>query len=334
MPLKYDDCPLYCLKSKKQLCYLLKIQDKHFFEQEYVSSLIDPYIDLLGKPRLIEPPQDSLKTIQRRIKNFLGEIIVPENVFSGIKRRSYVNNAFFHISGNPRFVYKIDLTAFFPCIGREKVYQFFYKDLCCSPDVAMILTNLTTIDLAKAIIKDSESVFRFLSEKKVKCYNHLISGAPTSQILSYLVNHEMFDEMQALADKQSIVMTIYVDDITFSSTHRISHKFQEQILSIVKKYHYKVSKSKVKNYSKCYPKLITGVIVSAKGKATIKNSLRAKIKRDYDYLKNNPDDLNTRNRLKGLLSAARYVQKDIFPSIYSFAFAKKEKNNQGYDPAQ
>ena len=56
-------------------------------------------------------------------------------------------------------------------------------------EVSQILSNLTTIDLEKAQAKNITAVRQFLEEKKVKCTNHLISGAPTSQILSYLVNH-------------------------------------------------------------------------------------------------------------------------------------------------
>lgn len=332
MLLRYDDCPLYCMQSKKQLRYLLKIKDKRLLKQDYVASLIEPYIKTSGKPRLIEPPREDLKSIQKRIKNALGKIEVPKNVFSGIKGRSYIDNALFHNGLQPRYMYKVDLTAFFPSISRETVYGFFRNELRCSPDIAMILSNFTTIDLTKANLKDPSSVYDFLSAKGIKSNNHLLSGAPTSQILSYLVNHEMFNEMQALADKHLVVMTIYVDDITFSSTHKISHRFQEQILRIIKKYKYQVSRKKVKYYTKMYPKLITGVILSANGKVAIKNSLRKKIIADHKCLRNNPNDLMSRKRLQGLVTAARQIQKDAYPSIYTFAFEKSKKYKKEAQP--
>ena len=273
----YTNCPLYGLKSKKLLKKLLHINNNQMMKQSYIVSLVSPYIDKSGKPRLIEPPQEELKTVQKRIKNCLGQIAVPNNVFSGIKGRSYADNARFHVGNNRRNLYKIDLTAFFPSITRDTVYRFFAEDLLCSPDVAQLLTNLTTIDLRKSSAKNIDEICEFLKGKNVSSYNHLISGAPTSQILSYLANHQMFDEMQKLADDNSITMTIYVDDVTFSSENRISKDFRDKIIAIIRKYNYQISREKVKRYTKLYPKLITGVIIDAMGKPVLKNSMRQKI---------------------------------------------------------
>ena len=110
----YTNCKLHKLQSKRELKYLLKITDTKFFNQSYVASLIEPYIDMKGKPRIIEPPSEELKAIQAKIKRLLYSVQVPNNVFSGIKGRSYTQNAQWH-KGN-KYVYKIDLTAFFPSI--------------------------------------------------------------------------------------------------------------------------------------------------------------------------------------------------------------------------
>jgi len=206
---------LYKQSSKTYLIKLLNIPNKQYLKQSYVAKQISPYIQTSPKPRLIEAPSTQLKIIQRNIKNELNKIIVPDNIFSGVKGKSYIENAKIH-RGN-KYVFKIDLTAFFPCITRDTVYSFFIDSLKTSPDVAYILTNLLTIDLSLCDIKDIESVESFLISKKIRTPNHLISGSPASQILSYLVNHKMFDELQSLCDKNDISMSIYVDDITFSS---------------------------------------------------------------------------------------------------------------------
>lgn len=292
-------------------------------KQDYVASMVTPYIDKKGKPRLIEPPHEELKIIQKRIKQMLVQIVVPSNVFSGIKGRSYADNALMHTGEKLKNLLKIDLTAFFPSINREKVYRFFNEDLCCSPDVAEILTNLTTIDLKKSQANCLNEIFNFLDLKGVTCKNHLISGAPTSQIMSYLVNHQMFDEMQKVADDNNAVMTVYVDDVTFSSENRISRNFKGKIIAITRKYGYKISKSKVKKYTKLYPKLVTGVVIDSDGKPVIKNSMREKIIREHDYLRDHPDDIESRQRLRGLLTAARQVNKHTFPTIYKFAYNKE-----------
>ena len=284
--------------------------------------MISPYVDRSKKPRLIEPPQTELKTVQKRIKTLLGKIEVPDNVFSGIKGKSYSDNARQHLGEGTRNLYKIDLTAFFPSISRETVYRFFFEDLCCSPDVTEVLTNLTTIDLKKLDQKCLSEVYDFLAAKGVKCCNHLISGAPTSQILSYLVNHKMFDELQALSDDNDVIMTVYVDDVVFSSEHKISSEFRKTVLSLIRKYNYQVSRKKVKGHSRTYPKLVTGVIINSEGKATVKNSLREKIMFEHKYLRNNPTDKKSRQRLRGLVTAARQVDKSAYPNIRKFAFEK------------
>lgn len=188
--------------------------------------------------------------------------------------------------------------------------------------MAEALTNLTTIDIEKSQANCLDEVYRFLDAKGVTCKNHLISGAPTSQIMSYLVNHRMFDEMQKVADANDAIMTVYVDDVTFSTENRISRDFREKILAIVRKYGYRISKSKVKKYTKLYPKLVTGVVIDSEGHPVIKNSMREKIITEHAYLREHPEDAESRQRLRGLLTAARQVNKHAFPTVYRFAYDK------------
>ena len=321
----YTNCKLYKLNSKKVLKYLLAVSDNNFFKQKYVASQIEPYIDTLKKPRLIEKPSEQLKAIQSKIKGLLYAIQVPDNVFSGIKGRSYSQNAQWH--KGTKHVYKIDLTAFFPSITREKVYSFFKDDLETSSDVAEIITNITTVDIDLTNLQNVEQVNEFLISKNVKTRNHLISGAPTSQILSYMANHKMFDEIQSLANHNGIVMTIYVDDITFSSENYISNKFKNKVQSIIKKYGYQISARKVKSYSKCYPKLVTGAIIDKNGCLTVKNSLRYKIMSTLNELKENPNNKTARRKLRGLVIAARQIEPNAYPSVHKLAFDKKYKVN-------
>ena len=305
--------------------YLLAISDDNFFKQEYVVSQIEPYIDMLKKPRIIEKPSEQLKAMQSKLKGLLYAIQVPDNVFSGIKGRSYSQNAHWH-KGN-KYVYKIDLTAFFPSITRERVYSFFRNDLKSSSDVAEFLTNITTVDIDRANMQNAEQVNEFLNSKNVTTRNHLISGSPTSQMLSYMVNHRMFDEIQSLANHNNVVMTIYVDDITFSSENHISNKFRYKVHSIIKKYGYQISAQKVKLYSKYYPKLVTGAIIDKNGCLTVKNSLRYKIISTLNELKENSDNKTARRKLRGLVIAARQIEPNAYPSVHKFAFDKRYKVN-------
>ena len=48
------------------------------------------------KERLIEAPEDIIKKIQTKIKNYLSKCDLPPYVFSGIKGKSYFCNAWIH----------------------------------------------------------------------------------------------------------------------------------------------------------------------------------------------------------------------------------------------
>lgn len=316
--LNYSKCPLYRLRSKKQLKHLLNIDNNKLIKQDYIASQINPYIKK-GKPRLIEPPQPELKKVQRRLKKMLYLIEFPDNVFSGVPKRSYAQNAQYHANNPIRNMYKIDLSGFFPSISREKVYNFFSKEMLCAPDVAEILTNLTTVDVDKTATAELARIHEFLQSKGTKYTNHLISGAPTSQILSYLVNQDMFNELQKLSDQNHIVMTIYVDDITFSSNCYISYGFRKRVIGIIRKYKYKLS-DKSKYYTKRYPKVVTGAIIDKDNHLRIRNRIQLNVVAEFKKVKANPNDIESMNRLKGYLQAARQIDKKAFQGIYNYVY--------------
>lgn len=188
-----------------------------------------------------------------------------------------------------------------------------------------MLTNLTTVSLERFPKEELTEVYDFLGQKGVHCYNHLISGAPTSQILSYLVNHKMFDELHTLSAKNDMVMTVYVDDMVFSSEHKISSHFRNSVKSIIMKYRYKLSHNKVKGYSKGYPKLVTGVVIDCNENMIVKNSLQHKIILEFEHLRKNPMDQESRQRLRGLVTSVQQIDKSIFPNIKRFAFENPSK---------
>ena len=103
-----------------------------------------------------------------------------------------------------------------------------------------------------------------------------------------------------------------------------NHKFKEQILSIVRKYGYQISRPKVKYYTKLYPKLVTGVVIDSSGSPIINNAMREKIINEHRHLRVFPDDKSSRQRLCGLLTAASHVDPHAFPTIYKFAFSSGE----------
>ena len=296
------------------LLQALGIQDKRWQKHTFVQQNISPFIDGTIKKRLVEAPSQQLKIIQKRIKNALIKCEFPEYVFSGIKGRSYIDNAEKH--AGTLFVYKIDVSAFFPNTSRDKVYRFFLTQLNNSPDVANILTNLCTSDLSRGV-KNKDEIDAFLKEKGITQVNHLCTGASPSPILSYLVNQAMFDEMKHLCDANGISMTIYVDDTIFSSNKEISAKVRSKILDIVAKYGYKVSIKKVKYYKADEVKKITGVIIQSDGVLDIPNKLRYKIKSRLNAHKKTGES-NDLNKLAGCVVAARQIDRCAYPSVVEY----------------
>lgn len=317
----YKKCSLYGLKSKRMLFQLLGITNKAFLKSNYVQRNIFPYIDKTTKPRLIEAPSIELKVIQRKIKNYLLNCDIPDYVYSGIKNKSYVDNAKMHRLNC--YLYKLDISAFFPNISREKVYIFFNQVLKTSQDVACCLTNFCTADLS-VNNKNNEEISQFLTSKHIKHKNHLCTGCAASPVLSYLVNKEMFDEILNICKVNNMLMTIYVDDIVISSPKPINHYLRSKIVSTVNKYGFNISKNKVRYYTKNDTKEVTGVIIKKNGTLDVPNKLRWKIKRRFD---NVTEDYNLK-KLQGCIIAARQIM-NAYPSLWKYV--KLELKNKQHN---
>ena len=298
----YKSCPLYALQSKKMLMKVLGIQDKKWTKNIYVQQNISPFIDCMVKPRLVEAPKQELKVIQKRIKNGLMKCRFPNYIFSGVKGKSYIDNAKMH--AGIKYLYKIDISAFFPNTSREKVYMFFKNELKTSSDVAEIVTNLCTYDISIDLVEKKE-IDTFIRMKKIKHINHLCTGASPSPLLSYLVNKSMFDEMYSLCLKYNVNMSVYVDDVVFSCDKPIQPEFRGRILKIVLKNGYNISKNKVKYYGSSDVKKVTGVIIKPDGTLDVPNKLKFKVtKRFKDTQKG-----SELNKLYGCVIAAKQIKK-------------------------
>lgn len=291
------------------LCAILNIQNKQWIKKSFIQSQIKPCLIGEDKKRLIEIPSPELKTIQKKIKNGLSKSIFPNNIYSGLKGKSYIDNAKEHI--NSKYLFKIDISAFFPNTPREKVYRFFKDDLNTSPDVAEILTNFCTFDLSYNI---TEEIEKFLLQKKIKHKNHLCTGSSPSPILSYLVNKKMFDELNLLCTKNNLIFTLYVDDAFFSSREPISSKTRKKIINIITKHGYNISKNKIRYYTPKNTKKITGVIITPENELKIPNKLQFKI---FKYIKEKENTLEY-NNLQGCITAAKQINKSAYPSIVEF----------------
>ena len=299
----FSTCPLYGITRKRELNKLLKIKvhNENSYNIKY-----KPYIDKNLKPRLIEAPYNELKTIQKKIKKYLDYIIYPNNVFSGIIGRSYIDNAYYHIDSN--YFLKMDMSKFFPNTSREKIYNFYSKKMNLSNDIASILTDLSTVDITHMMTTEIKD---FINKKGIRYTNHLPSGSPISSILSYLANIDMFNELNKLAENNGCIVSFYVDDIIFSSKNRIPKTLVNNAKKIINKHNQVVNADKTKVYLINDYKKITGCVIK-NHELIIPNKTRYKIAK---LLKQDNYTEKEINSILGLINSAHLFDRTKYNDL-------------------
>lgn len=190
-----------------------------------------------------------LKKAQRKFHKYivkeLGEV---EFLHSTIKSKSYATNAFQHKGDN--YTLAIDLRNFFTYVSREKLQYTLKKFLQIDPDVAFLYSSMLTSPVEEP---------PFHNDK----YN-LGQGLPSSPILAYLCHAELFEYIYYNSLKNDIVMTVYVDDVVFSSSNPIPQQFIDRLFGLFKRNDLEINKKKIKLYQNVSTKKITGAYVNAK----------------------------------------------------------------------
>ena len=225
-----EDSVFFKLKRKKKLVEILGFS---ISELKQLSNDINynRYEDKSsGKPRNIEHPTGKLEVVHTRIASLLCRIKQPYYVHSGIKGRSHLTNAKAHVGSHP--VLATDLESFFKNTKTSSVFGFFYNLLKCSPDVADILSKLCT------------------------CDNHIPTGSRISMPLAFWSNATMFKRLAELSELNSITMTVFVDDITFSG-NKVTRQFNQRVKRIITEHNHTMHPLKTRFYPAASTKIIT-----------------------------------------------------------------------------
>jgi len=106
-------------------------------------------------------------------------------------------------------------------------------------------------------------------------------------------------------------MTVYVDDIVFSSKNHISGVMQKRIRDIIAKHRYKSNKKKCKYYSENSNKRITGGIITKDKKIVPQNKLLKKSHDGSQEIKKGKFDNSQAHKLHGVLSAIQMTDKKM-----------------------
>ena len=286
-----EKSPLYELKSRKKLLEIFYIRNYKILENLAINKAnYKVYsIDNKNKPtkRKIEEPKDLLKAFHRRFNVLLQRINVPDFVKAGRKGSCYVDNGKAHING--KYFFCSDVEKFFPSSRKQKVFQFLFYDLKMGNDIASLLTNILTFD------------------------NHLPTGAPSSQLLTYWAYKKTFNDIYEKALSMNICMTLFVDDLTFSSSKPIPADFKRYVISRLKSEGLSVNKKKTKTYSINQYKKTTGTVISPDNKILVPNKLQHKI-----YILKHKEDKTSKEimSLKGMINSARQIKSNFMDDYY------------------
>ncbi len=209
-----------------------------------------------------------LKATQKRLNKILTSSLMEKNIsilpylHSSVKKRSYVSNAFDHTGD--KYVLAIDLKDFYPSVSLDKLHAFFCEEFKLPSDIAMIYSLLSTI-------KGDDGNRR------------LGQGISQSSTLAFLVNYKLFNYLYNESEKKGIQMSIYVDDITFSSESEIPQDFIDRLFGLIKSNGMAIKKEKVHSYKLSSCKNITGVYIT-RDKTRVANRKKREMKIIYAHL--------------------------------------------------
>lgn len=265
------DSPLYKITSKKNL---LSIISESPITVELLKNSINDYNIFEDrknplKPRTIEKPNPTLDKFHSRIASLLCRIKTPDFIHSGTKNRSHVSNAQVHLKNENTFT--TDIKSFFPSTPTKKVFTFFYSTMKCESDVSELLAQLCT------------------------CNGHIPTGSRISMPLSYWANHKMFDELSSISNKHKIIMTLYVDDITFTGNN-VNKKFINTVRKIITRHGHIMHPTKSIFYPKNSIKIVTGVAIRNE-KSLAKNEQHKNLYQDIELLKGFTGKVNIPEKL-------------------------------------
>jgi len=195
--------------------------------------------EVKGKHRTLVEAGGHLKTVQRRIlDNLLLRIPRSASSFGQAKGGTIKDNAKVH--ARSKYIVKLDIKDFYPSIHSTKVYSFFTEKQECTPDVAHILTALTTYNYALPL------------------------GTSTSPMLADLIVRPIDVRIAGMANKVRLKYTRYVDDLTLSGDFPLE-RMTATVTKILKQSGFKTKKEKLIYYRPLEvgeERIITGVRIT------------------------------------------------------------------------
>lgn len=219
------------------------------------------------KERRIDNPDKAIRKIQQNLnKKVLADACkeLPLYTTGSIPKRSIYNNASPHVGKEA--VLLVDIANCFPSIRSSDVYKVYKSRFGCSPPVARLLTRLTTYG------------------------DRLPQGAPTSPSLCNLVLAPLAEDLNDVAIKNGLTFTQYVDDLTFSGTYITLRAVENDIIDLIEKAGFKVSRKKLNLIKNRDRMEVTGLVVNTS--ISVGRKYLRKVQRDILKLKSDSPSVN------------------------------------------
>lgn len=215
-------CPLVSMRKLERLLGMTRQDirkmmmgiDDRYWETQIKKR--DPTV----RGRRILAPSPRLRRLQGRIRgSVLSTVQLPAGMLGVATNSRIVDNCRPHVGR--AVVLHLDLVRFFESTRMKRVYKVFCEHFQASPEIAAILTRLTTTR------------------------GCLPQGAPTSPLLAHLSIVPMFLEIASIASRRGLVATMWLDDIAISGDRRTPMVLGE-VLGAIRRHGYRASNTKTR----------------------------------------------------------------------------------------
>lgn len=213
-----------------EICHNIETHRRKYYfcwEKKTKKGKVRPMVMIFGR----------LRNILDRLNYLLQQIKLPPYVHGGVPGCSTITNAQPH-RAQP-LVLGVDIEKHFPNVRPIKVYSMFVNQQQCSPDVARVLTRLTTLD------------------------GGLPQGSPTSVAVSNLVTLNLSKRLHGFAEARHCKCTQYVDDYTLSGKVKFASS-ETKVLNIISQEGFKANSAKTKVMKGNEEKVVTGIKVNTR----------------------------------------------------------------------
>jgi hypothetical protein len=185
-----------------------------------------------GRARHIYAPDKGLKHVLAQIKKVvIAKYDYPEYVYA-LGGNTLRDHALVHDTSHE--LVKMDIRDFFPTISSDEIYRVWLLVFDFSPEIARLLTKLTTHDY------------------------HLQQGFTTSSHLAGVAALPFTTSLSKYCKGAGVAFSQYVDDLNFSSSKINRRDLFRHTVSLVQSRQFAVKRRKTKMYSSKLGKVVTG----------------------------------------------------------------------------